>query len=67
MFNAKIQFKQIVSQLAERSLPIPEVSGSNSVIGKILCRTCLLSMVEKTIIKEKETDNGPFGQKTDRV
>ena len=26
----------VVAQLAERSLPIPEVRGSNPVIGKIL-------------------------------
>ena len=54
----------VVSQLLERSLPIPEVHGSNPVIGKILfiystfvyCQLC----IEKTKIKKKEAGNGPF-------
>ena len=29
-----------VAHLAEWSLPLPEVRGSNSVMGKILYRTC---------------------------
>ena len=35
----------VVAQLAERLLPIPEVRGSNPVIGKILQRTYLLLTV----------------------
>ena len=54
----------VVAQLVERSLPIPEVRGSNPVIGKnlfiywtfVCCQLC----IEKTKIKEKEAMNGPF-------
>ena len=35
----------VVAQLAEQLLPIPEVRGSNPVIGKILQRTYLLLTV----------------------
>ena len=38
----------VVAQLVERSLPIPEVCGSNPVIGKnllILNNYCILSTV----------------------
>ena len=38
----------VVAQLVERSLPIPEVRGSNPVIGKnlfILNNYCILSTV----------------------
>ena len=52
-----------MAQLVERSLPIPEVRGSNPVIAKIyLYRTfvsCQLC-IEKTQIKKKEAGNGPF-------
>ena len=34
-----------VAQLVERSLPIPEVRGSNPVIGKKILDICLLSTV----------------------
>ena len=37
----------VVAQLVERSLPIPEVRGSNPVIGKNLNLTFLLSTVLK--------------------
>ena len=53
----------VVAQLVERSLPIPEVRGSNPVIGKILyiSNICLLSIVYwKDENKEKEAGNGPF-------
>ena len=33
----------VVAQLVEGSLPMPEVRGSNPVIGKILIEQCLLS------------------------
>ena len=37
----------VVAQLVERSLPIPEVCGSNPVIGKnlFISNICLLSTV----------------------
>ena len=52
----------VVAQLVERSLWMPEVRGSNPVIGKLFYRTfiCLLSTVEKTKIKKKEAEIGPF-------
>ena len=50
----------VVAQLAEWSLPIPEVRGLNPVIGKILYWTYLLLTVEKTKIKKKEAVNGPI-------
>ena len=39
MFNGEttwITFEVVVAQLAERLLPVPEVRGSNPVIGKNL-------------------------------
>ena len=53
-------------QLVERSLPIPEVHGSNTVIGKnlFILNICLLSTVYwKDENKEKEAENGPFFKK----
>ena len=41
------------SQLMNRSLPTPEVRGSNPVI-------CLLSTILKDKNKEKEAGNGPL-------
>ena len=56
-----------VAQLVERSLPIPEVRGSNPVIGKkfiYILNICLLSTVYwKDKNKEKEARNGPFFKK----
>ena len=45
----------VVAQLVERSLPTPEVRGSNPVIGKLLSDICLFAVncVEKTKIKKK--------------
>ena len=43
----------VVTQLAEQSLPIPEVRGSNLVISEILKWACLLLAVKKTKIKKK--------------
>ena len=40
----------VVAQLVERSLPTPEVRGSNPDIGKVLSTNCTL---EKTKIKKK--------------
>ena len=48
----------VVAQLAERSLAIPEVRSSNPVICNFLY--LILLTVEKTKIKEKEAEDGPF-------
>ena len=46
----------VVAQLVERSLPTPEICGSNPDIGKILSTNC---PIEKHKYKEKENGNGP--------
>ena len=54
----------VVAQLVERSLPIPEVCGSNPVIGKnlfiywtfVYCQLC----IEKTKIKKKRQGMAHF-------
>ena len=43
----------VVAQLVERSLPIPEVRGSNPVIGKKLYQTLTVNCIEKTKIKKR--------------
>ena len=50
-----------MAQLVERSLPTPEVRGSNPVSGKLLNVEHLFSVnrFEKTKIK-KEAGHGPF-------
>ena len=46
----------VSAQLVERLLPIPEVRGSNPVIGELLFIYSL-----STVLKdEKEAGNGPF-------
>ena len=51
----------VVAQLVELSLPIPEVQVSNPVIGKIYIEHLFtFSCIEKTKIKKKEAENGPF-------
>ena len=45
----------VLAELAERSLPTPEVCGSNSIIGKIYIEYCLLSTVMK---RRKEDQRG---------
>ena len=58
----------VVAQLVEWALPIPEVQGSNPVIGKnlylyltfIYCQLC----IEKTKITKKEAGYGPFFKQT---
>ena len=55
----------VVDQLAERSLRIPEVCGSNPDTVNFY-RTliyCQLYSIEKKKIKEKESGNGPFFKK----
>ena len=56
-----------MAQLVERSLPNPEVCGSNPVIGKIYLYSTLnyrQLCIEKTKIKKKEAGNVPFFKKT---
>ena len=60
-----------MAQLVERSLPIPEVGGSNPVIGKNLFIYwtfvyCQL-WIEKTKIKKKEAGSGPFLKKLNSI
>ena len=50
----------VVAQLVERSLPTPEIRGSNPGTGEILSTNCAL---EKTKIK-KEAGNGPSEKKS---
>ena len=56
-----------MAQLVEQLLLTPEVRSSNPVIGKLLYRTfnCLstVNCIEKTKIKKKEAENGPFFKK----
>ena len=55
----------VVAQLVERSLPIPEVCGSNPVIGKKLYGNLFtVNCIKKTNIKKKEAENGPFFKRT---
>ena len=53
----------VVAQLVERSLPIPEVRGSNPVIGKNLYRTFTVNCIEKTKIKKKRPGMAHFKKK----
>ena len=56
----------VVAQLVEHSLLIPEVRGSNPVIGKnlLILNMCILSTVYwKDENKEKEAGNVPFLKK----
>ena len=45
----------VVAQLVEQSLPIPEVGGSNPVIGKKLYWTFTVNCIDNTKIKRKRT------------
>ena len=51
-----------VAQLVERSLPTPEVRGSNPVIGKLLSDIYLFTdnYIEKTKIKKKRPGMAHF-------
>ena len=53
----------VVAQLAERSLPIPEVRRLNPVIGKMLLWTYVTVRCWKDALNEKEAANGPFKKK----
>ena len=48
----------MVAQLVERSLPAPEICGSNPKIGKILSTNCKIKN-RKDVNTEKEAWNGP--------
>ena len=50
----------VVAQLVERSLPIPEIHGSNPVIAKFIEHLFTINWIEKTKIKKKEAGNGSF-------
>ena len=43
----------VVVQFVERLLPIPEIRGSNPVIGKNLYSTFTVNCIEKPKIKQK--------------
>ena len=47
----------LVAQLVEQLLPVPEIRGSNSNIGKVLSTNCKLNRKDEN--KEKEAVNGP--------
>ena len=53
----------IVAQLVEQLLPIPEVRGSNPVIGKNLYWTSYCQLYWKDENKEKEAGKGQFFEK----
>ena len=53
----------VVAQLAERLNCVPKVRGSNSAIGKTLCKTCLTLTVEKMKNKEKRGREWPILQR----
>ena len=53
----------VVAQLVERLLPIPEVCGSNPVIGKNLHSTFTVNCIEKTKIKKKRPGMAHFFKK----
>ena len=55
-----IFWEVVVAQLVERSLSIPEVRGSNPVIGKIYWTFVYCQLYWKDENKEKEAGNGPF-------
>ena len=50
----------VVAELAERSLPTPEILGLNPDIGNILNVFICQLLSRKDENKEKEAGNGPF-------
>ena len=50
----------VVAQLVEGWLPTPVIQGSNPDNGKILSTNC---KIEKTKIKKKKAQNGPYLKK----
>ena len=55
-----LRWAVVVAQLVERSLPIPQVRGSNPVIGKNSYWTFTVNFIEKTKIKRKRSEMGHF-------
>ena len=49
--NSHLQWAVVVAQLTKRSLPTPEVRGSNPVISKVFIEYC----IEKTKIQKKRS------------
>ena len=59
--NNVIRRAVVVAQLVERLLPIPEVRGSNPVIGKINTEHMFtVNCTKKTKIKKKRPRMGNF-------
>ena len=50
----------VVAQLVERFLPIPEVRGSNPVIGKKYIEHFTVNCIENTKIKKKRPGRAQF-------
>ena len=65
----RLSWAVAVAQLVDRSLPIPEVSGSNQVIGKKSCIEHLFTVncIEKTKIKKKKKRPGASKGRTPKV
>ena len=58
LWNGYFKWAVVVTQLVERSLPTPEVRGSNPIIGKLLCGTFVYSQLYwKDGNKQKEAGN----------
>ena len=53
----------VVAQLVERSLPIPEVRGSNPVSDKKYIEHFTVNCIEKTKIKKKRPGRAHFFKK----
>ena len=53
--------KLVVAQLVERTLPTPEVGGSNPIVGKIYTEQLLtINCIEKMKMKKKRSRGGIF-------
>ena len=61
-FKKFVAWAAVVAQLVERSLPIPEVCGSNPVIGYLYITFMLSTLLKfwKDENKEKEAGNSQF-------
>ena len=61
IIKSKFLWTVVVAQLAERSLPTPEICSSNPDIShKIFDRNYLATEIQKRWKKEKEAGNGPI-------
>ena len=61
--NIQLYWAVVVAQLVERSLPIPEVHGSNPVISKNLYWTFTANFIEKMTIRNKRLGMAHFFKK----